>query len=907
MAIHKNFPSSPHVILQPEMRWIPSDDLLKESSYEKLLPPLVHKLRKAVYEWRQNHYAGATKTSKSLLDWWFKKEHIQESGESLEYFQYYFAQREAVETVIYLHDVAKIKSPQDLMKFDSSGAVSHQMFEEDWLRFVIKMATGSGKTKVLSLLLAWSYFHKIYETDSDLSRNFLLIAPNIIVLDRLRADFEGLKIFRQDPVLPINGYHQKNWKTDFQLSLHIQDQIHKINPHGNIFLTNIHRVYSSSDTLPSFEDENRAEYFLGPKSVTKTINSKTDLGLIIREIDELAIFNDEAHHIHDEKLAWFEAIQDINNKLKMKGGFLSLQLDVTATPKHNNGSIFIQTISDYPLVEAVAQNVVKHPVLPDKKSRDKLQEKKTIKFTEKYEDYIRLGVLEWRKAYNENIKLDKKSILFVMTDDTRACDDVADYLAKTYPDLKNAILSIHTNKSGEILESNRTSKSREELEHLRHQANTIDNLNNPYKVIVSVLMLKEGWDVKNVTTIVGLRAYSAKSNILPEQTLGRGLRLMYQDTSDIQEKVSVIGTEAFIEFVESIQKEGVKLEYEDMGDKSPPKAPLIVEVDLDNPAKDILQLDISVPILTPKSYREYKNLSALNVSKFQFEKQDWKTFPSSKSRRIDFKYMVQKETDENGDGEKESYSHSVFLDDSNTIDLENVIGFFARTIRKELKLLSGYYVLYEKVKEFVQGHLFQESIDLKNEEIIKNLSEPHVTRLIIDTFKKEINALTLQERSMADLKSASFSIMNTRPFRVQERGFLSPKKSVFNRIVGGNNLELEFAQYLDNCEDIVSWTKNYFVAVGFKLDYVNHEGYLKDYYPDFLVKKSKNEFYIVETKGREDLNDPLKMKRLKAFCSDVSQSNLPGKWAFVFVDEEGFKKYRPKNFQSLVDTFKKYK
>ena len=76
MAIHKNFPSSPHVILKPEIRWIPSDDLLKESSYEKLLPPLVHKLRKAVYEWRKNDYAGATKTSKSLLDWWFKKEHI---------------------------------------------------------------------------------------------------------------------------------------------------------------------------------------------------------------------------------------------------------------------------------------------------------------------------------------------------------------------------------------------------------------------------------------------------------------------------------------------------------------------------------------------------------------------------------------------------------------------------------------------------------------------------------------------------------------------------------------------------------------------------------------------------------------------------------------------------------------
>ena len=67
-------------------------------------------------------------------------------------------------------------------------------------------------------------------------------------------------------------------------------------------------------------------------------------------------------------------------------------------------------------------------------------------------------------------------------------------------------------------------------------------------------MLKEGWDVKNVTTIVGLRAYSAKSNILPEQTLGRGLRRMYAGA--VNETVSVVGTDAFMEFVESKNRKG---------------------------------------------------------------------------------------------------------------------------------------------------------------------------------------------------------------------------------------------------------------------------------------------------------------------------------------------------------------
>ncbi len=112
-----------------------------------------------------------------------------------------------------------------------------------------------------------------------------------------------------------------------------------------------------------------------------------------------------------------------------------------------------------------------------------------------------------------------------MTDDTRNCDDVAEYLEGNYPDLKDAVLVIHTKKNGEISEST-TGKAKEELEKLRKQANEIDSMDSPYKAIISVMVLKEGWDVRNVTTIVGLRAYSAKSNILPEQTLGRGLRKM---------------------------------------------------------------------------------------------------------------------------------------------------------------------------------------------------------------------------------------------------------------------------------------------------------------------------------------------------------------------------------------------
>ena len=199
-------------------------------------------------EWRDSGYVGATDTSKSLLNWWFKTPHLlpQADGTMAE-FQYFFAQREALETIIYLYDVVGVQDKYDLMRFDSSGAVSTGMFDETWRRFVVKMATGAGKTKVLSLVLAWSFFHKLYEPDSELARNFLVIAPNIIVLDRIYKDFQGLRIFFDDPVIPDNGFDGRNWRDDFQLTLHVQDDVRITQPTGNIFLTNIHRVYAGDD------------------------------------------------------------------------------------------------------------------------------------------------------------------------------------------------------------------------------------------------------------------------------------------------------------------------------------------------------------------------------------------------------------------------------------------------------------------------------------------------------------------------------------------------------------------------------------------------------------------------------------------------------------------------------------
>lgn len=179
------------------------------------------------------------------------------------------------------------------------------------------------------------------------------------------------------------------------------------------------------------------------------------------------------------------------------------------------------------------------------------------------------------------------------------------------------------------------------------------------------------------------------------------------------------------------------------------------------------------------------------------------------------------------------------------------------------------------------------------------------TKTLIETFKKQINALTIKDKGDARIQD-TIKLRKTRPFVAKEQGYLVPRKSVFNKIIGDSHLELLFAKFLDECEDVVSYVKNYF-AVNFRLDYVNASGDISNYYPDFIVKKSEKEIYIVETKGQEDLDVPLKMERLKQWCADINKAQSAVRYDYVYVDEESFNKYQPKSLASLVTSFREYK
>ena len=162
---------------------------------------LARYLRDEIAAWRHNAYIGASETTKTLLRHWFETAHP--GG-----FRYYWCQREAIETIIWLHEVVRYRSLSSMMaslleeSLDSDLIETVTPEEDAWAKYCTKIATGGGKTKVMSLAIVWSYFHRLFEPDSDMAQHFVVIAPNLIVFERLREDFGDGRIFRADPLFP---------------------------------------------------------------------------------------------------------------------------------------------------------------------------------------------------------------------------------------------------------------------------------------------------------------------------------------------------------------------------------------------------------------------------------------------------------------------------------------------------------------------------------------------------------------------------------------------------------------------------------------------------------------------------------------------------------------------------------
>jgi len=296
--------------------------------------PCVPALRNAVNAWREEEYKGITKTTLELLNFWFYTDHKLPDGTI---FSYYQSQREAIETLIYVYEVEKIRSRKELLeRFALSGLDLRLPPYDEFARLCIKMATGSGKTKVMSLAIAWQYFNAVRENDEEFAKTFLIIAPNVIVFERLKKDFESGRIFRTDPLFP------KHYEVFWDMECYMRGDSERVSSTGALYLTNIQQFYERWQNHNPDEPEEISDV-LGDKPRTQKLEI-TDFDERIAKRDGLLlVLNDEAHHTHDENNEWNNVIRRIH-----KESALSAQLDFSATPRYSKGSLFAWTISDYP-------------------------------------------------------------------------------------------------------------------------------------------------------------------------------------------------------------------------------------------------------------------------------------------------------------------------------------------------------------------------------------------------------------------------------------------------------------------------------------------------------------------------------------------------------------------------------
>lgn len=868
-------------------------------------------LRAAVQEWREGvagggKYAGASDTTLELLEHWFLREHkvsVGRNGDSIP-FRYHFCQQEAIETLIYLVEVRRINRLTTLVaEFGGPDAETAALgvnpeFDQ-WAKYAFKMATGSGKTKVMSLAIVWSYFHALRESDSPLAKHFIAIAPNITVFERLKEDFKppegGPDIFDKDPLIP------SAWRGDWNLSVLLQDDVSGAATGGTLYLTNIHRLYDISKRKAKKDGET---YDWAGPAVSKA--KALDIGSVLREKvsshKKVMVLNDEAHHVWDPDSAWNEAIESTHTAIRRKFGEdygIAAQLDFSATPKDNKGQFFQHIICDFPLGEAVDAGIVKTPIIG---RASNLKEQPGDDAAIVYQRHLLLGYERWKASKDEWIRSGKKPLMFVMTEDTEAADQIARELNRSelFKELNGRTINLHTNLKGklkkvgkgtgahyEFVESDKE-MSDDDLEELRKLSRELDSDPRHY-CIVSVLMLREGWDVRNVTTIVPLRPYTSKANILPEQTLGRGLRRM-TPPGEVDEILTVVEHRAFASLYQhELSQQGLEIEIVEVD-----KVPRTTVTIYPDPAKpNFRELEIELPQLA-QEYRVVAELSGLTLEsvRARFEKAGLKPIRLGEKAATEIPYegrtlltdeIVQQMT-----------IHIPLLKNG-----FGAVSYYREQLERMCSIRGTHAILAPLIQSFFEEVLFQEKRDVNDPQLVTRLGDADVAEHLRAVFVPLIRERIVKREERAPA-APPVRLSSWKPFQAthsETRPTVNSPGTLFNLVPCNRELEVAFARFVTAADDVTAFAKNA-GPQSLRIDYLASGARLAFYTPDFFVRSRDGNYFLVETKGREDKEVPAKARAASSWCKAASSKNL--KWSYVYIPQGTFERLDSNRFSDLV-------
>ncbi len=916
-----------------------------------------------------------TPTTQELLKWWFSEEYC-----SLRNRNFHAGQRQAILNIIYLHEVMGVKNvleyyqqlTPDLMPLVDLGTLGQQKYQMP--KYAVKMATGTGKTWVMHALLLWQMLNaktlsqplpegRRVESSARFTKNFLIVAPGLIVYDRLLDAFCG----RME-----RGKEERNIETnDFYLNQEVFIPVHyrqevfsfiqnnvvtkedgigrKTTGDGLIALTNWHLFENQSLTSDSSSTGEGNSQLSVQEMIEELLPIRpgkaagNDLGMLDRrylrgseleylaELDDIMVINDEAHHIHElkrngeiEEVEWQKGL----NAIAEKKGERFFQVDFSATPYDTRGSgkkvqkvFFPHIVVDFDLATAMRKGLVKTLLLDRRQELTELKDldykavrderNKVCDLSDGQRLMLRAGLAKLKKLETEFTALDerKNPKMLVICEDTSVAPFVNQLMLEDGLSQED-VVTIDSNAKGEVTE--------EEWKETKKKLFDIDKYQKP-KVIISVLMLREGFDVNNICVIVPLR--SSEAPILLEQIIGRGLRLMwrepdYQSIKELDRKrffvlhhqpttyidmLSIVEHPAFLRFYEELLAQGLAME--DTGESGAGGSTGdLMRVGL---REGYQQFDFAWPMIVREAEEELEDVD-IDIRTLQ----PFTAFPLERLRHFlaqDGETFISQEALSKTQFGRYKVTANLFTATSYNEYLQKLL----RTVTLRFDRISSHKEMpvpnlqinearmIAVADRYIRTRLFGQPFNPFNGSDWKILlsKDAIVTKHIIEEMARAI--FNLQNNIMTtDAQVVHTKFSTVAEIKMRESCSMEVHKCIYGRLgypTSRGGLEKEFMEFLDKDGEVKRFLKinenQHPFAV---IYYMRKDGLMATYHPDFIVA-TEEKVYLIETKGNDKLFDKNVRQKQTAAAEWVRKINelkpeerMNREWEYVLVSEDNF-------------------
>lgn len=912
-----------------------------------------------------------TPITAELLRFWFDPGYCTTREKN-----FHSGQRQAILNIIYLHEVVGEKRvldayeavAPDLLPVADLAQLGKDKYS--FPKYAIKMATGTGKTWVMHALIIWQLLNARHEAERSgrFTQRFLIVAPGLIVYERLLDAFCG----RQTDVESPRSAETNDYALNSELFLppQFRDEVssfvqtntvakedigRKVTGEGLIALTNWHLFIDSEEE----EEEEEAEeeeydmvaedgdsYDTSPQAIVHGVmpirpgkTAGNDIEVLDRRylrrtaidflasLPDLMVINDEAHHIHEvkragetEELEWQRGLNMVREHKEtfFQMDFSATPYDMRGTAKKHSDVYFPHIVVDFDLAHAIRQGLVKLLLFDKRENLTELPEldfravregRRIIGLSEGQRVMLRAGLTKLRMLEKDFTATDKEKYpkMLVVCEETPVSDFVQDFLCEE--GLSNDDMVI-------IDSSRKKDVSPKEWKRLKADLFNIDHRAKP-KVIISVMMLREGFDVSNICVLVALR--KAGSDILVEQLIGRGLRLMwrepeYQEQKESDRKLildehkktpgsyidtlSIVEHPAFLSFYDDLVEKGLIAadtstpgSVKAMGD--------IITVGLRDDYQDydfawpsiihdaeeeIADKDIDITTMQP--------FTAYSLEKLrQFLARDGETFVSQEALTLTTigKYTVKADL-----FNAETYNEYL----QKILRVVSVRPNNARRRSLPLMQINSARVV-AALDMYIRTRLFGRPFNPFNGSDWKILLAQNgiVTKHIVRELSSAIRRMqTDSEKFPAEAELTPFSSVAT--MRMREKHSVAVRKCIYERVgiaTNGGGLEKSFIDFLEKDGSVQSFLKISESAHPFAtICYFRSDGLPAPYFPDFLVKTAEG-IFLVETKADNMVDDKNVVQKKKAATEWVDRVNkLPAKermdheWEYLLLKETQF-------------------